>query len=101
MGQYLGFALRTATTSRRVVVCCPLSFRCVSVGDLLFYRAIEPFDPRRCNMLRWALIFLIIAIVAGVMGFGGIAGDAAWIAKILVVVFIVLFLVSLVMGRKV
>jgi uncharacterized membrane protein YtjA (UPF0391 family) len=53
------------------------------------------------NMLRYALIFLILAIVASVLGFGGIAGDAAWIARVLLIIFVVMFLVSLVMGRRV
>jgi uncharacterized membrane protein YtjA (UPF0391 family) len=53
-----------------------------------------------CNMLRYALIFLVLALVASVLGFGGIAGDAAWIARVLLVIFVVMFLVSLVMGRR-
>jgi uncharacterized membrane protein YtjA (UPF0391 family) len=52
-------------------------------------------------MLNWALTFLIVAIIAAVLGFGGIAGDAAWIAHALFVVFLVLFLVSLLVGRRV
>ena len=49
------------------------------------------------NMLRWALIFLVVALIAAALGFGGIAGTSMDIAKILAVIFIVLFLVSLVM----
>jgi len=52
------------------------------------------------QMLRWAILFLIVALVAAVFGFGGIAADAAWIAKILFVVFLILFVVSFVMGRR-
>jgi uncharacterized membrane protein YtjA (UPF0391 family) len=51
-------------------------------------------------MLRWAVIFAILALVAGVLGFGGLAGDFAYITKILLFVFIVLFVISLVLGRR-
>lgn len=50
------------------------------------------------NMLRWALIFLIIALVAAAFGFGGIAATAAGIAKILFYIFLVLFLIALIAG---
>src|SRR5437764_13771661 len=49
------------------------------------------------EMLRYALIFLVIAIIAGILGFGAVAGAAAGIAKILFGVFLVLFLVGLIM----
>ncbi len=52
-------------------------------------------------MIRWAILFAILALVAGVLGFGNMAGDLAYIAKILVFVFLVLFVISLVMGRRV
>jgi len=52
-------------------------------------------------MLRWALIFLVIALVAALFGFGGIAAGASSIAKILFFVFIVLFLVSVIVGKRV
>ena len=52
------------------------------------------------NMLRYAIIFLVIAIIAAVFGFGGIAGDAAWIAQVLLVVFVILAIVSFVLGRR-
>ncbi len=51
------------------------------------------------NMLRWAIIFLIVAIIAAVLGFGALAGTAAWIAKVLFVIFVILFIVSLLTGR--
>ena len=51
-------------------------------------------------MLNWALTFLVVAIIAAVLGFGGIAGTATWIAQTLFVVFLVLFLVSLLLGRR-
>lgn len=50
------------------------------------------------EMLRWALIFLVVALVAAVFGFGGIASASAGIAQILFFLFLVLFVVSLVMG---
>ena len=52
-------------------------------------------------MLSWSLTFLVLALIAGVLGFGVIAGTAASIAKILFVVFLVLFVIGLVMGRRV
>lgn len=52
-------------------------------------------------MLRWAVLFAILALVAGVLGFGNLAGDFAYIAKILLFVFLVLFVIALVVGRRV
>ncbi|MGE3820543.1 MAG: DUF1328 domain-containing protein, partial [Isosphaeraceae bacterium] len=48
-----------------------------------------------------AIIFAILALVAGVLGFGGLAGDFAWISKVLLFLFLVLFVISLVLGRRV
>jgi uncharacterized membrane protein YtjA (UPF0391 family) len=45
---------------------------------------------RRCNMLQWALIFLVVAIIAGLLGFSGIAGAATNIAWVLFLVGLVL-----------
>jgi uncharacterized membrane protein YtjA (UPF0391 family) len=53
----------------------------------------------RCEMLSWALTFLIVALIAAALGFGGIAGAATGIAKVLFFVFLVLFLISLVVPR--
>ena len=55
----------------------------------------------RNHMLYYAVVFFVIALIAGVLGFGGIAGAAAGIAKILFFVFLILFVVSLIMGRRV
>ena len=44
---------------------------------------------------------MVVALVAAVLGFGGIAGAAAGIAKLLFWVFVILFVVSLIVGRKV
>lgn len=52
-------------------------------------------------MIRWAIAFAILALIAGVLGFGGLAGDFAMISKILLFVFLVLFVVTLVLGRRV
>jgi len=52
-------------------------------------------------MLSWAIMFLIVALIAAVFGFGGIAEGASSIAQILFFVFLVLFVVSLLMGRRV
>ncbi len=52
-------------------------------------------------MLRYALTFLIVAILAAAFGFGGIAGAASDMARILFYIFLVLFVVSLLVGRRV
>jgi uncharacterized membrane protein YtjA (UPF0391 family) len=52
-------------------------------------------------MLKWSLIFFIFALIAGLLGFTSIAGASMGIAKILFVLFLILFIVTLVLGRKV
>ena len=52
-------------------------------------------------MLRWSLAFFIIALIAGALGFYGLADTSAQIAKFLAIVFLVLFVIALVMGRRV
>ena len=52
-------------------------------------------------MLRWALVFLIVALIAAFFGFWRLEGLAMWIAKVLFFIFIILFLVSLILGRRV
>jgi len=52
-------------------------------------------------MIRWAILFAILAIVAAALGFGGLSAEFASIAKILLFVFLVLFVVMLVLGRRV
>jgi uncharacterized membrane protein YtjA (UPF0391 family) len=52
----------------------------------------------RFQMLRWALVFLVVALIAGGLGFGGVAGASAGIAQILFFIFLVLLGVSLVAG---
>jgi uncharacterized membrane protein YtjA (UPF0391 family) len=50
------------------------------------------------QMLRYAVVFLIIALVAGLLGFTGIAAGAVQIAKVLFFVFLLLFVASLIVG---
>jgi uncharacterized membrane protein YtjA (UPF0391 family) len=52
-------------------------------------------------MIRWALAFAILALIAGFLGFGGLASDFSYIAKILLFVFLALFIVALMVGRRV
>jgi len=52
-------------------------------------------------MLRWAIAFAIIAIIAAALGFYGLANASADIAKFLALVFVVLFVIALVVGRRV
>jgi uncharacterized membrane protein YtjA (UPF0391 family) len=52
------------------------------------------------DMLRWAVIFLVIALVAGLLGFAGVAGAASNIAWIIFVLFLILFVVSLFMNGR-
>ncbi len=56
---------------------------------------------REPTMLQWAITFLIIALIAGALGMFGLEGTAMEIARILFFVFLVMFVVSLVMGRRV
>jgi uncharacterized membrane protein YtjA (UPF0391 family) len=53
---------------------------------------------RRCDVLYWAFMFLIVGLVAAMLGFTNIAGGAFAIAKFLAGLFLVLFLVFLVLG---
>jgi uncharacterized membrane protein YtjA (UPF0391 family) len=63
-------------------------------------------DPEGvCNMLKWALIFLVVGLILGALGFGGVGGAFVEIAKILfyicVVVFLVFLVLALLAGRAV
>jgi uncharacterized membrane protein YtjA (UPF0391 family) len=71
------------------------------LNTVSFKAVITNFNQRklRCEMLSWALTFLIVALIAAALGFGGIAGAATGIAKVLFFVFLVLFLISLVIPR--
>jgi uncharacterized membrane protein YtjA (UPF0391 family) len=50
------------------------------------------------NMLKWAIIFLVIAIVAAIFGFTGIAAAAAGIAKFLFFLFLALCVIFFILG---
>jgi uncharacterized membrane protein YtjA (UPF0391 family) len=52
-------------------------------------------------MLYYALVFLLVSLVCAILGFGVLSAAAASIAKILFVLFLIVFLVSLLMGRRV
>jgi uncharacterized membrane protein YtjA (UPF0391 family) len=55
---------------------------------------------RRCSMLSWVWMFLVLAVIAAIFGFTGVVAAAAGIAKILFFVFLVVFVVGLFMGRR-
>ena len=55
--------------------------------------------PRwRCNVLYWALMFLLVGLVAAALEFTDIAGGAFAIAKFIAGLFLVLFVIFLVLG---
>jgi uncharacterized membrane protein YtjA (UPF0391 family) len=58
----------------------------------------SPAEYRRCLVLYWAFVFLIVGLVAAMLGFTNIAGGAFAIAKFLAGLFLVLFLIFLVLG---
>jgi uncharacterized membrane protein YtjA (UPF0391 family) len=55
-------------------------------------------DQWRCDVLYWALIFLLVGLVAAALGFTDVAGGAFAIAKFLSGLFLLLFLIFLVLG---
>jgi uncharacterized membrane protein YtjA (UPF0391 family) len=75
-----------------------------------YSRANAPARFSRCNvtttsnpliiMLSWTLTFLVIALIAAILGFGVLAGTAVYIAKVIFILFLVMFVVSLIMGRR-
>lgn len=50
------------------------------------------------DLLRYAVVFLVIALIAALIGFTGIAAGAVEIAKILFFIFLVLAVASFVFG---
>jgi uncharacterized membrane protein YtjA (UPF0391 family) len=50
------------------------------------------------DMLRMAIVFLIIALIAGALGLFRVEAVSSQVAWILFVIFLILFLVSLVFG---
>ena len=61
---------------------------------------LRPWEEMRV-MLRWVWLFLVLAIIAAIFGFTGVVVAAAGIAKILFFVFLVVFVIGLLMGRRV
>ena len=64
-----------------------------TLAKLLWRRALRPVAWH--SLAGWTF-----AACAAVLGFGVIAGGAALLAKVAVFVFLVLFVVSLVVGRR-
>ena len=52
-------------------------------------------------MLRWALILLVIALVSGVFGFTHAGSDTGAMARITMIISGLLFVVFLILGRKI
>ncbi len=50
------------------------------------------------DLLRWALIFLVVAIIAGVFGFRGVSSAATGMAKILFFIFLFIFAAFLILS---
>ena len=71
-----------------------------SLGRRWQENCIESWWEERA-MLNWVWMFLILAIVAAIFGFTGVVAAAAGIAKILFFVFLVVFVIGLLMGRRV
>jgi uncharacterized membrane protein YtjA (UPF0391 family) len=71
----------------------PIARQCRPAGKF-------PFEGANI-MLHWALVFLVVALVAGALGMYGVAGISVEIARTLFFVFIVLFIVTLLLGRRV
>lgn len=68
-------------------------------------RYLVRFSRGRNDMMRWAVIFLVVGLVMAVLGFGGIGGAFIEIAKILffvaVAIFVILLVLGLLTGKKV
>jgi uncharacterized membrane protein YtjA (UPF0391 family) len=56
---------------------------------------------RKKTMLGWVWMFLVLALIAAIFGFTGVGAAAAGIAKILFFIFLVVFVIGLLMGRRV
>ena len=50
------------------------------------------------DLLRWAIVFLVVGLIAAFFGFGGVAGTAVEASRILFWVAVVLFVIALVGG---
>jgi uncharacterized membrane protein YtjA (UPF0391 family) len=50
------------------------------------------------DMLKWALIFLVVSLVAGALGFTGVASGAKTIAKVLFGLFLLAFILLILLA---
>lgn len=57
-------------------------------------------NTRRCTMLHYALVFLIVGLIAGALGLAGVAAVAGQIAWILFLIGIVLIVIHLASGHR-
>jgi uncharacterized membrane protein YtjA (UPF0391 family) len=75
------------------------------IGKRALPQSVSILSSEVINMLRWAVIFLVIALVAALFGFTGIAATAAGIAKFLFFLFLamclIFFIIGISVGRKV
>jgi uncharacterized membrane protein YtjA (UPF0391 family) len=69
------------------------------LGNVIIVALIKrKFEERRKEMLRLALLFLVIALVAAALGFGGVAILSLEGARLMFLIFLVLAVLSLVFG---
>lgn len=68
-------------------------------------RKVAPSSDAERDMIKWAIIFLVIGLIAGALGLGGVAGVSMGIAKFLFIgallIAVVLFVLGLTVFRKV
>jgi len=50
------------------------------------------------QMIKWALVFLVVGLIAGALGFTGIAGASVGIAKVLFFIGLAIFAIMLLLG---
>jgi uncharacterized membrane protein YtjA (UPF0391 family) len=55
-------------------------------------------EERVQDMLKWALVFLVIALIAGILGFSEVEFVSATIAQVLFVVFLFGFIIIVAVG---
>jgi uncharacterized membrane protein YtjA (UPF0391 family) len=61
-------------------------------------RTLTGLQRRLLDMLRAALVFLVIALIAGVLGLFRVEAVSSTVAWYLFVIFLILFVVSLIFG---
>lgn len=68
-------------------------------------RKVAPSSDAGRDMIKWAIIFLVIGLIAGALGLGGVAGVSMGIAKFLFIgallIAVVLFVLGVTVFRKV